>query len=248
MLRGDRMFKIAICDDQLNEMKIIHNSAIRYFDHHKLEYKIFCYNSAQLLMKEIENKHDFDILLLDICMPEFNGLDLAKELRAKNIHSKIVFLSNSCDYALDAFEVNAVHYLTKPFSQEKFNEAIDRLLSMIKEKKIYSLTVKIVGGGIHKINIEDIIYIENFNHEQKIYMRDNHHVFARDSLTNIVSLLNKYYPNQFISPYKGYIVNLAFVETIQTSTISLYENHSVPIAKRSYRDISEQYFSYRFNK
>ncbi|MEG0177162.1 MAG: LytTR family DNA-binding domain-containing protein [Bacilli bacterium] len=241
------MYKIAICDDQLNEMQIIHNSAVKYFDFNKLEYKISHFNSAQLLLKEFDN-NNFDILLLDICMPEFSGLDLAKELQTKQVNTKIVFLSNSCDYAIDAFEVNAVHYLTKPFTQEKFNEAIDRLLSIINKKRVHTFTLKIVGGGLNTVNMDDIIYIENFNHEQKIYMKGNRHIFARDSLTNIVSMLNENCPNQFISPYKGYIINLEYVETIQTSEISLCERHSVPIAKRTYRDISDLYFSYRFNK
>ena len=69
--------------------------------------------------------------LLDVCMPGITGMSLATELRAKRIESPIVFLTSYSDYAVQAFGVNATHYIVKPYTKEEFFKGVDKALAAI---------------------------------------------------------------------------------------------------------------------
>lgn len=121
------MIKIAICDDELRDIGKIHTALNCYMDaNFHAEIEIMEYNNPLLFLESMEKKIDYDILFLDICMPGFFGTEVAKEVKKRKESIAIVFVSYSNEFAVDAFSINAVHYLLKPFGQIEFDEAMSR--------------------------------------------------------------------------------------------------------------------------
>ena len=88
---------------------------------------------------EVSKNGDIDLAFLDIEMPEINGIQLAKKLKAINPKTKIIFVTAFNDYALEAYKLHASGYITKPVSEEQIKEEIDELnktIDLISNKRL----------------------------------------------------------------------------------------------------------------
>jgi DNA-binding LytR/AlgR family response regulator len=179
-------------------------------------------------------------------MPGISGIEVAGIIGKLYPQTKIVFLTSSRDYAIEAFSVQAVHYLIKPFQKKTFNEAVDRAFWEIKRKDTKQISVKLSGGVVTKIDIEEIDYIENYAHEQNLYLKRGKKIVARQSLSFFLEALELLAPDQFIQPCKGYLVNMKAIRMVQQDGIELISGIKIPIARNNFRIIRDAYFDFGF--
>lgn len=238
--------RIAICDDKREQIEIIENAVKLYFDSRKEVFQDIHTFETAFDFLDAQEKKPYDIALLDICMPALLGTDLAREIRKRRDKTEIIFLTCSDEFAVDAFAVRAAHYLLKPFIQAEFNEAISRAINNIADKINYTVTFKCVGGTLENINKNSVVYIESSSHIQTIYLQDGLSLCATQTLTEIFNTFDALSPNQFIIPFKGYIINQNFISTIQSDKIILKGGKTIPIPRRSFREIKQNYFYYIF--
>ncbi|MDD3335927.1 MAG: LytTR family DNA-binding domain-containing protein [Eubacteriales bacterium] len=243
------MLSIAICDDDVDQLALIQISANRYFAAHPtwmVQYQVF--DNPFLLLDQLEMGESYQVALLDICMPEISGTDIAKQIRARHDPTEIVFLTTSNEYAVDAFALKAAHYLLKPFTQAQFDEAMDRALTRFAEGTSKSIPVKAEGGIVQKVDIDEILYIESQKHLLTLYLFNGTITEGQRSLIRFMEELEKLAPGQFVAPYKGYIVNQKAIVTIEPEKLILRGGACIPIPKRRYREIQNNYFDYMFPK
>lgn len=241
------MLQICICDDSQEQQKLIEKAIEKYFSTRSEYYiQITTYDNPLLFLETLERNGGYDILLLDIFMPGINGTEVAREIRRRKDKTEIIFLTTSDDFAVTAFALKAAHYLVKPFTQTEFNEAMDRAMASFEKSIASKLTFKLTGGGVNTVDIDDILYIESFKHEQQLHLKEGAVLSIREALNSLQEQLEKLSPRQFLSPYKGYIVNLKAVHAVEPDCIKLYGNKNVPIARRSFRELTDKYFSYAF--
>lgn len=240
------MPRIAICDDRPDQIEIIRSALLAYFSAHgeKAEFSVF--DNPLLLMESLDKNGSFDIVLLDICMPGILGTDVARKIRMRRDQSVIIFLSSSDEYAVDAFALKAAHYLLKPFSQVQFDEAMDRAMAGFKAAEPKYLFLRSEAGGIHKLFIDDILYMESWGHAVRVYTKELMLQESRRSLSRMLEELEKLSPRQFISPYKGFIVNQKAILNIGREEIILRGGMSVPIPRRDYKHLQDRYMDYLF--
>ena len=244
-----QVLQIAICDDNYEQQKVIKKAVEQYVNEHSsYTIQVTCFDNPLLFLEELEKKGGYDILLLDIFMPGVNGIDVAKEIRRRKDKTEIVFLTSSDDFAVVAFSLNAVHYLVKPFTKIEFDEAMDRAFSVFSDSKVHKMSYKLIGGGVKMVDIDDILYIESNKHEQMVHLKEGEPLSVREALNSVQKQLEELSPNQFVIPYKGYIVNLKAVHSIEPSCMKLFGNRSVPIPRRSFRELKDKYFSYLFGE
>ncbi|MEM5564166.1 response regulator transcription factor [Psychroserpens sp. AS72] len=156
---------------------------------------------------QVLSTNSIDILFLDIQMPSLSGVNLLKSLKNPPV---VIFTTAYSEFALEAFDLNVVDYLLKPFSFERFLQAVNKAKELcykenrttehIDLEKIEFVTVK-TEGKIVKIFTDDILFVEGM----KEYVRfrcinDNHMVFER--MKNIEKLL----PDNFIRVHKSFII------------------------------------------
>ncbi len=241
--------KVAICDDDRKQLAVIKAAMEHYeMEHSEQIYEVEYFSNPFELLQHSEKKGGYDILILDICMPGILGTDIAKEIRRKKEKSEIVFLTSSQDFAVEAFVLKAAHYVIKPFTAEQFAEALDRAMERFISKQNKNISIKLQNGDLRFIELNEIMYVESFRHTQSIYLKSGESIEARETLTKLSSMFDEVFKGQFICPYKGFIVNQKSIRGIEPARIILKNGKEIPIVKRNFAAIKQQYFSFMFVK
>jgi two-component system LytT family response regulator len=175
-------------------------------------------------------KHDPDLVFLDVQMPDLDGFDVLQNLDAERL-PLIIFVTAYDQHAIRAFNVHAVDYLTKPFDRERFAEAVDQakvfmkgtkqpdtagLLSMLQEFKAggrYREWFAIKNGEtVSLVRAEDVDAIEAEGNYVRLNLGSASHLL-RDTLNNIEAQIN---PRMFVRIHRRTIVNINRVKELQT--------------------------------
>ena len=133
------MIKVAFCDDDMSVLGELKNLLDRYCTKYdqKIECAAFC-GSLELLA-EIEKGARYDILFLDIILPNDNGISIAKEIRRYDSVVKIIFLTSSSEFAVQSYTVGAYFYQMKPVWEENFFRLMNAAISECKKEQRHSL-------------------------------------------------------------------------------------------------------------
>lgn len=224
--------RIAICDDE-KEIRRLLAEKIRalYPDSGLTVYK----SGEELLLS-----HDSpDILLLDIQMPGRNGIETARELRARGVNSVIIFITALEEYVFQSFDVNAFHYLVKPFNGAKFAEVMANAARQASKARTDAPSLVITSGGKHiLVEPDKIIYAEVF--DRKIIL----HTAEEDiEYYGKMKELAKSLGDGFYRPHRAYLVNFAYIRKYDASTIFLEKGRAL-MAKQNYQDFVKSYLRY----
>ncbi len=237
------MLQIAVCDDNIDELSNMVKLINQYssFRHLNCEYTAFL-NGFELI-SALEKGKRFDIYCLDIIMPGYTGIDVAKEIHSFDKNVPILFFTSSPEFALESYSVKAINYVLKPISKEKFFCTFDELLERIKvEKNDNALIVK-SKEGIQKILISNLVFAEVIGRNVLYHMLSGKVIECTESFSAVCDKLLKY--NHFIKTHRSYIVNMQYVDTIENHQVTLQTISSIPIAQGKAREIKQQYLAYQ---
>ena len=109
-------YKIAICDDEQNQIEYITSIVASWSAHEGHSCEIRTFASAEAFLFEYEEDKAYDILLLDVEMKNMNGIELAKRIRKDNNRAEIIFITSHFEFVSEGYEVDALHYLIEPVS------------------------------------------------------------------------------------------------------------------------------------
>lgn len=221
--------KAIIVDDEELGRSIIQEYLV---DHPQVQVLAECRDAHEAL--DAIEKHHPDLIFLDIQMPEINGFELLEML---NEHPRIIFSTAFDQYALKAFEVNAVDYLLKPYDAERFNLALERairsiqsdlgqddsiarLLRSIQASPQYMERLLIKQAGrIVIIGCKEIHSIKAMDDYAEINTAKESHLIQQ-SLNHLEERLN---PDQFVRVHRSYIVNIDAIRDIVAFSGSRYK-------------------------
>jgi DNA-binding LytR/AlgR family response regulator len=183
---------------------------------------------------EIMNEQTIDLLFLDIQMPELKGTDFAKMV---GTDTKIIFTTAYSEYALEGYELNALDYLLKPITFERFLMAINKVKTTNEPSTDEdSITVK-SGYNLHKLKYSDIRYIES-DSEYVNYYTDNKKIMSNQSLRSLEELL----PNSlFMRVHRSYIVNRQMVTGLKGRDLLLGDVR-IPVSDSYYERVKGELF------
>ena len=242
------MLQIAICDDQANHVNKIHSAAELYTTNRNINVNIYEFDNPLVFLEELDRIGGVDILLLDICMPGILGTEVAKQIRQRKEKTEIIFITTSDEFAVDAFAIKAAHYLLKPFTQTQFEEAMNRAMAQFIKGMEKRITLKLANGKLQMINLDEIHYIESAAHTQYVYLEKGDCLEARHALARLANELENLSPRQFVSPYKGYLVNQKAIRNIDSKQMVLLNGKCLPISRGSFRQLQNTFFEYQFRE
>lgn len=180
-----------------------------------------------------------DLVFLDIQMPLINGIEVIKSFN--KFIPEVIFVTAYDEYAVEAFEMNALDYLLKPFDQERFSKTLDRARQRLlanstkeiseklnnliltfsqnkpDEKHLTKFVIK-SAGKISFINVDEINYIEAEGNYLILHTSNSKNLY-RDTITNISKKLN---PETFIRIHRSYIVKIENIKEMQSHFNSEY--------------------------
>lgn len=210
-------FKCIIVDDEPPATRILEN----YIGKVNFLEKIGVFNDS-LKALEFLNTQVVDVIFLDIQMPQLTGLQLSKII-SKNI--KVIFTTAYPDFALEGFELNAVDYLLKPISFERFYQAVSKLNSEPKTETVSIsnapdfIFIKTDGKNkFQKVFLSDIMYVESLQNYVCIHT-SKQQIITHSSLKNVIESLPS---TDFIQIHKSYVISLKHIES--TDNFSVFVN------------------------
>ncbi len=233
---------IIVCDDNKIDLKILRKNIIDCLSETDIEVQIDTFQDASALTEDLLAK--CDILFMDIYMPNINGFELVKE-KLDSIHGQVVFVTATPDFAVDAFSVNARHYLLKPVTPEAVREALTRCMEHMDSQSESSSVIEVKTSlGTTSIPVERIVYIEVFNKISTIYVR--HSEFQ--TYTPLGSLYESLNPDNFMRPNRSFIINMDYIVDFQYDHIVLKGGNRINLSRQNRKQLREQYQNYLLNK
>ncbi len=230
--------KIAICEDNLEEQEFLQKQLIKTnLINEKASFSFFEDGSDIALQYMRGNR--YDIVFLDVDMPKVNGIKTGKYIRNIKKKAIIIFVTSYPQYALDAFDCNAFHYLIKTTEYEKFYNVILKAINHFKGIHHEHL-IKLKGGEVINLNIDDIYYIESCRKHVIYHLKDSQYE-TKDTLTSVFEKIAKY---GFYQVHQGYIVNFDKVSKFQRDYFVMKNGEKVMVSIRKRTEAIVAYANY----
>lgn len=236
------MYRIALCDDEPSELHKT-KAMLDIYRASRPDYmfEVQEYQSMAALLFAMNHAAAFDLLLLDIYMPEQTGIEGAKELRDRGFEGSIIFLTTSKDHGIDAFDVEATQYLVKPIEENRFYAVLDKIFQKIEEERRRFIALR-TEKEIRRLSVRDIVYCETQDHSPYINLSNGEVLRSRMKLAELLSLVSEF--EDFVPVGSIYLVNLGYVDTLTAKEMTLTTGKVIYLPRGSYRVLKEQYFKF----
>lgn len=176
-----------------------------------------------------------DIVFLDIEMNGISGLEIAGHLTEGTV---LIFTTAHANFAIDGYNLDAVDFLHKPFSYERFSRAVDKALRTIgPEEEDGTITVKQEYCNM-VIRTEDITYIEAMENYTKIHTSDGKCTLSRTTMKNIQNMLPR---KGFPRIHKSYILNSRYMLEYSRTAVRLKTGISLPVGRAYAEDFAKEF-------
>ena len=211
-------YKIAICDDES-----VHIEKIRTI---LSDYETDNYLSPAALLDAVSSGVRYDVLFLDIVMPQIDGISLARELRDLDEDMLIVFITSKIEYMQTGYEVRAFRYLLKDQIDEGlskiWNDIIKELLDRQDAYFSYEFERK-----TYRLPIRDILYFESNLRRIVVHTKASENAALYGKLDD---LSVKY--SSFIRVHKSYLINRRYIRMISAGTVILSNGEVLPVSRK----------------
>lgn len=210
---------IAICDDSAIDCLLSKFLISEYFKKHRKTCDIVTYETGAKLISDFEDGAVFDIVFMDIYVGEELGIDIAGRLRNEGYDNLLIFSTITPEYAIASYSVKANGYILKPFSTERIESVLDRVLEHYVKDYI---RIKVRNSYVN-IMYSDIIYIESCNNRCILHTADE--------------------KSRFLRCHRSYIVNMDHITAVDEQ-FRLDNGDSALIRSRSRAQIKKTYLAY----
>lgn len=237
------LLDIAVCDDDESDRNSLVSHLTDVCAGLGLLTQIDTFTSGEHFLSAGIAKN-YDIVFMDIYLNDINGINVVRTAQMSRPQtSHFVFTTISSEHAIEAFNLNASHYLIKPLKREKVREAVKRCISSCPAKNKKILDIK-TGRKQISIPMEDISYIEVTNTRCTIHTED-HSFQTYISLNTLFTLLDE---ELFLRVQKSFVVNMAFIDSFFYDHIVLKDGTEISISRNKRTELKKQYqdFLFRF--
>ncbi len=224
---------IAICDDDRDEIYKIQNMIFAV----QGDYRVDPFLSGTALLKAAEDGAAYDLLFCDIYMKEENGIDVARRLMEICPKTAVVFITSSREHAVDAYSMEALHYLVKPVRQEDIAEVFRRFGG--RRESRHTLTIRI-ERKVYVLYQDEIMRLESNDHNTVITCADASTYSIRKPFGELVEMLD----DSFIQIKKGVTLNMRYISRMTFRDCTTRDGFTFLLRRDHAREIRETYFAF----
>lgn len=237
------MMTIAVCDDSAEEMRQITVLLETYkMLRQDVPLKITCFQQGRELLEDTAG-NSYNLYLLDVLMPDMNGLALARELRSRGNGAPLVFLTNSPDFALEAFQVRAFSYLLKPITGEALFPLLDEIAA--RQSMPANILIRQPGGGCVCIPTRQIRYVEHDRHICLYHLLDGEIIKSKTMRVSFTTAAAELLAQPcFLMSHQSFIVNMTYVHQMNQTEFIMDDKTLIPISKHRMAHVKNGYLSF----
>lgn len=234
--------RIAICDDEQQELDRLSELVAEYQGSRKAELSCRAFQNGTDLLCGMKGG-EYDIILLDVLMPGFSGLQAARELRQLDKRVKIIFLTSSPEFAMESYSVGAYHYLLKPAAQASLFPLLDKARGELAAQQVQGVLLHGRDGVVH-VPFSRLEYVEVMNKTVSFHLADGVVREVSAALADFEGeLLSR---PEFLKVHRSYLVNLNYLQAISIKGAVTRVGHTIPISRLHYNQIKDTYMRFLF--
>ena len=220
------MIRIAIVEDDDDTRKEL-EAQLQHYAHSKgLLFSIAMYGNGLVFLSDI--KESFDIVFMDIAMPNLNGMEVAKKLRERDERAVLVFVTNMAQFAIKGYEVDACDFILKPVDFNLLSTKMTKILRCVSaNKKIQDTILLHYYDQVRNVCVADIRYVEVRGHLMMVHL-EHEIIEVRKTMSSLEKELKSF--GCFFRIGIGYLVN-GFYVTAVDEYICYVGNDALPISR-----------------
>lgn len=229
--------RIAIVEDEEVHSSLLHRYILAWGTARGKAIRVQVYVRAEDFLFDLED-HAPDAVFADIQMPGMNGMEMVHRLREKDSQMPVIFTTGLSDYLQEGYEVQALHYLLKPITEEKVFACMDRICTRKDTRKLY--TVK-TCDGMARLDLNAVNYCEAEGHYARFLMTDGQEIRVIKSISDLEKELSG---NAFVKCHRCYLCNLENVRQIMEDSVIFDNGALAPVSRRLYRELNRKFIEH----
>lgn len=235
------MIRVAICDDDPQMLESMKTVIKETFSLQSVPCDLSCFQTGADLLN-IHRNQPFDILFLDILMPEQNGFDVAKEVRMISDKTLLLFVTSDDELVYDSFDYHPFYFLRKGKRNtfaKSLSETVKKIIAYVKRNE--SVLLDLGVGEYQSVCMQDILYLKSSSHYTEYHLADGSVLLIREPLTDADEKLASY---GFVRIHKSFIVNIYKTKKLNVSRypeIRLCNDIVLPIGRKYKENVLSKY-------
>lgn len=229
------MINIGICDDEASMRRLLRAPLEQKLQLLGADYRIFEYDCGETLLTRPETEW-LDILFLDIELKQLSGMETARNLRKRDSHTLLIFVTAYPDFVFQGYEVHAFHYILKPYENQKIMKVLEQAIKELGQNREHYFTLE-QKSGTTKIPAKKILAFSSDRRKIIISLEDGNKLEFYGKLDAVETDL----PDYFIRCHNRHLVNLNYVTALEKDGCTL-RSQSFPVS-RAYRQSVEIAFT-----
>lgn len=237
------MLRIGICEDEPADLARLREVMEGVLAELEMAAITESFNSGERLLAAIQGGVCYD-LLLDIYMEGLDGIATARQARMLLPRVQLAFLTTAREFAIDAFDLDAVHYLLKPVEAKGLRVLFERYFSRVR-RPVKMVCLENAKDALH-LPMQRINKVQSANRGVDIYLeQETQPLFFAATFASTEEKLD---PHQFLRLSRGLIVNMAFILSLDGDTCRLKDGTEVLISRREKAEVRRRYNDFMFRK
>ncbi len=220
----ENMIRIAVVDDEEVFVQTIANRIRVILNNANVNFELQSFTNGTALLEKCNCSH-FNLVFLDIDMPEVTGIDIAQKIRMKQSDTEMVFVTNKDDLVYDAIRYTPFRFIRKSRFEMEIEEALENYLAKRQNQKISYLFS--TEQGKRPINVIGVLYIEVQSHKLTIHQQEGVFI-ANGNLSDVEKEITKY---GFIRIHKSFLVNFRCINLINQREVILDDGTALPLSR-----------------
>lgn len=229
------MLKIALCEDN----KIQHNQIVSFIEtismpKHTLDSFYEGNDLFTSIQEATNNKEPYDIVIMDIDLPDGNGIKFSKRINVFSPHTIIIYMTAYEDYVSDVYDTNHIYFILKKNYQKYLPHALSLAYEVLNKERRASLKI-FWNKEESNILLKDIFYMER-KLRTTFIVTPTHTYSTSEKLEDLLKRLGE----TFAMSHRSYIINLKMVQEISKDSALLVDGTSIPISRSYYKALKDQ--------
>ena len=218
------MINIAIIEDDSNAAELLKSFAKKYGEEKNLQIVVNHFGNS---LDFLENyKPVYDLVFMDIILPDSNGFETAKRLRDIDKSVLLIFVTNLQQFAVKGYEVDAIDFIIKPVYYRGFCQKMDKAVNLIKQKDTREIVIK-RSAGMLKVPLKSVYYVEVMGHKIIFHTSEG----DVDSGGSLAELEKRLFDDDFLRCNNCYLVNLKHIKSIDKYDITMSNGDVIRISQ-----------------
>ena len=233
------MLKIAVCDDDEAMLRVLTDKIGEIYKQNSIAFEIRSFLSGTNFLNS-HREHSFDVVFLDIDMPDINGFDIAEQVNNSG-ETLIVFVTSHDELVYSSIKFRPFRFIRKAYLDMELPEVTTAVNEEFIKRNAERKFIFRTKSGEAFVDLNFVEYIEIYSHWLMVHIKDNDFLECYGSLSDMERELNIY---DFVRTHKSYLVNCRYIYSIEKNQLVLDDKTVIPVSRYKAESVKQKFRNY----